>query len=170
MAFGLFFSFILFPLTVILLITWAVTRKNLFGKILGFIWLGITVISIASGITQKLNAKILLEKKDFYGHYIIDKSFYPGKQAEWQYMHFQFDIRNNDSIFFNVTNGKNILKTYKGSITTIKPYSSERLIINMEQFTHHILTSNPTIYRNKRSFYLVLNSPKFGNVFFRKEY
>ena len=168
-GFNLLFAFILVPLTGILLIAWAITKKNIFGKTLGVIWLGIIGHVVASGIIQKLNAKILLKKKNFYGHYIIDRDFFSGKEAEWQYTHFRFDIKNNDSIYFYATDNKDILTTYKGSITTITPYSSERLIIKMDQSTHHILATNPTIYRNTRSFYLVFNSPKFGNVFFKKE-
>ncbi len=34
--------------------------------------------------------------------------------------------------------------------------------------THHIMASNPTIYRSFKSFYLVFNSSKFNNVFFKK--
>ncbi|QRR00195.1 hypothetical protein [Dyadobacter sandarakinus] len=34
--------------------------------------------------------------------------------------------------------------------------------------THHILMDNPTTYRETWSFYLVFDSPKFGNVFFTK--
>jgi hypothetical protein len=38
----------------------------------------------------------------------------------------------------------------------------------MEQPTHHILTGNPTTYRNSWDFYLVFYSSKFNNVFFKK--
>jgi len=160
--------FILFPLTAILLIVWVVTKKNIFGKTLGIIWLGIIGLSIVSGIIKKINAKILLEKKDFYGQYIVDRFFFPGKQSDWQYKHLWFDIKSNDSIYFYAIDDTNKLTTYKGIITTLKPYSSERLIIQMIKPTHHILTSNPTIYRDTKSFYLVFNSSKFGNVFFKK--
>ncbi|NRF37488.1 hypothetical protein [Pedobacter foliorum] len=34
--------------------------------------------------------------------------------------------------------------------------------------THHIMDGDPTIYRDTWSFYLVFNSPKFGNMFFKK--
>ena len=54
------------------------------------------------------------------------------------------------------------------SIKTTTPYSSARLIIEMEQPTHHIMTSNPTTYRSAWDFYLVFKSPKFYNVFFEK--
>jgi hypothetical protein len=167
-GFNLLLIFVLVPLTAILLIVWAVTKKNIFGKALGIIWLAIIGLAIVSGITQKLNAKILLEKKDFYGQYIVDKSFFPGKQSDWQYKHLWFDIKNDDSIYFYAIDDTNNLTTYKGIITTIKRFSSERLNIHMIKPTHHILTSNPTIYRDTKSFYLVFNSPKFGNVFFKK--
>jgi hypothetical protein len=80
-GFNLFFALILMPLTVILLITWLFSHKMIFGKILGFIWLGIVLLAILSQIAQKLNAKIELKKEDFYGKYIIDRTFFPGKQS-----------------------------------------------------------------------------------------
>ena len=168
-GFNLFFVFILIPLTVILLAIWIVKKNIFFGKTLGLIWISIIVLLIVSNLTQRLTAKVLLKKQDFYGEYIIDKSFYPGLQTDWQYKHFKFVIKENDSLYFNTLDNNKIILTYHGKISTVKPYNSERLIIKMNQPTHHILTSNPTIYRNTRSFYLVFNSPKFGNVFFKKD-
>jgi len=167
-GFNLFFALILMPLTVILLITWLFSHKMIFGKILGFIWLGIVLLAILSQIAQKLNAKIELKKEDFYGKYIIDRTFFPGKQSDWQYNNFRFEIKDNDKIYFKLTNGQKIINTLKGKISTVNPYGSARLVINMNEQTNHILKSNPTIYRVKNGFYLVFNSPKFGNVFFRK--
>ncbi|MCB0515150.1 MAG: hypothetical protein R2798_08500 [Chitinophagales bacterium] len=66
------------------------------------------------------------------------------------------------------TDKEKILKTYKGTIATTKSYRSERLITNMKQPTHHILSTNPTTYRNTWHFYLVFYSPKFNNVYFKK--
>ncbi|TAE89990.1 MAG: hypothetical protein EAY81_01375, partial [Bacteroidetes bacterium] len=119
---------------------------------------------------QWLTAKTELKKKDYYGQYIVNRNYFPGIQADWQYNHFRFEIKENDSIYFYLTDKEKILKTYVGTITTTyrSQYSSARLIINMEQPTHHILTSNPTTYRSTWSFYLVFDSPKFNNVFFKK--
>ncbi|MBK8416976.1 MAG: hypothetical protein IPL22_22150 [Bacteroidetes bacterium] len=72
---------------------------------------------------------------------IVNRDYFPGKQADWQYNNFRFEIKENDTIYFYVTDKEIIIKTYR-AITTTKPYSSERLIINMEQPTHHILTNN----------------------------
>lgn len=168
LGFNLFFVFILFPLTGILLVTWLLTRKKIFGKTVGIIWLAIFGLILFSGIVQWLTAKTLLEKKDYYGKYIVNRNYFAGRQADWQYNSFRFEIKDNDLIYFYETDKEKILKTYRGTITTVKPYNSERLIINMEQPTHHILTNNPTIYRSSWSFYLVFHSPKFNNVYFTK--
>ncbi|HTN17829.1 MAG TPA: hypothetical protein VL092_09130 [Chitinophagaceae bacterium] len=168
LGFSLLFVFILLPLTGILLVIWLLTRKKMFGTILGWIWLGIFGLILLSGIVQWLTAKTELKKKDYYGQYVINRDYFPGKQADWQYEHFRFEIKENDSLYFYVTDKEKILKTYKGTIVTIKPYSSERLMIHMEQPTHHILTSDPTTYRSAWSFYVVFYSPKFNNVYFKK--
>lgn len=167
MAF-LFFLFILAPLTGILLLAWWGTGNKIFGKIVGYFWLGLIGLFILGTIIRLLTDKKELEKKDYYGEYIVNRNYFPGKQADWQYDNFRFEIKENDSIYFHVTDKEKILKTYRGSITTTKPYSSERLIIKMEQPTHHIMTSNPTTFRSAWSFYLVFYSPKFNNAYFKK--
>ena len=167
-GFNLFFIFILVTLTGILLIAWLLFKKKWIGKILGFIWLGIFGLALLSGIGQWLTSKTELDKKDYYGEYVINRDYFKGEQTNWQYNHFRFEITDEDSIFFYVTDKEKILKTFRGSIKTTTPYSSARLIIEMEQPTHHIMTSNPTTYRSAWDFYLVFKSPKFYNVFFEK--
>ncbi len=167
-GFNLFFMFILIPLTGILLIAWLLSRKLLIGKILGYIWLGIFGLVLLSGLIRWLTAKTELDKEDYYGEYIINREYFKGKQADWQYNNFRFEIKDNDSIYFYITDKEKILKTYKGIVATTKYYRSERLILNMEKPVFHILSSNPTIYRSAWSFYLVFYSPKFNNVFFKK--
>ncbi len=167
MAF-LFFLFILAPLTGILLLTWLVTKNKIYGKIVGYFWLGLFGLFIFGTIIRLLTDKKELDKKDYYGEYIVNRNYFKGRQTDWQYDNFRFEIKENDSIYFYVTDNEKILKTYRGTITTTKPYSSERLIINIEQPPHHIMTSNPTTYRSAWSFYLVFDSPKFNSVYFKK--
>ena len=62
-GFNLFFAFILVPLTGIILLTWLLTRKKIFGIIFGVIWLAILGLAVLSGTVQTLNAKKELEKK-----------------------------------------------------------------------------------------------------------
>ena len=119
-------------------------------------------------IVQALTAKEVLEKEDFYGQYIIDRRYFAGKQANWQYNNFRFEVKKNNLILFYVTDKNRIIKSYLGKIDTRNQYTSARLVIIMQQPTHHILTTNLTIYRSGRKFYLVFNSPKFNNTYFTK--
>ncbi|MHB1276885.1 MAG: hypothetical protein ACYC1Q_00645, partial [Bacteroidia bacterium] len=100
-----------------------------------------------------------LSKEDYYGHYSIDKDFFPGKQANWQYDHYRFEITDRDSIFFYITDKEKIVKTFRGTISSPVHFQSARLSLNMEDTTCHILASDPTVYREPWNFYLVFNSP-----------
>ncbi|WGQ07656.1 hypothetical protein QG516_13875 [Pedobacter gandavensis] len=156
------------PTTIILLLAWLSTRKRIYGKAVGFIWLGMVGLIIVSVTIKAFVSKKTLKKHDFYGQYIVDRNYFRGTQADWQYDNFRFEIQENDSVYLYVTNGDRMMKTFIGTITTSKQYGSERLVVNMKQPGHHIFQSNPTIYRNPWSFYMVFNSPRFGNMFFKK--
>lgn len=167
-GFNLFFIFIIVPLTALLLLGWLVTRRKIYGKVIGGIWIAIFALILISITIQFFTKKKELKKEDYYGHYVINRDYFSGKQADWQYDNFRFEIKENDSIYFYVTDKQKILKTYRGTIKTSQPYRSERIIINMENQTHHIMSSNPTTYRSAWSFYLVFYSQKFNNVYFKK--
>lgn len=160
----LFFVFFLLPLLVLYLIfgplfSWKQLRK---------IGLLIITLVVLLWIWQWLSAKTVLAKADYYGHYIIDRDYFKGKQTDWQYNSFRFEIRENDSIYFYYTDKERIVQTFRGKITTTAPFESQRLIIQMDPPGHHILSSDPTTYRSAWSFFLVFHSPKFNNVFFKK--
>ena len=165
---GLQFIFFILPISIILFLLWIFTRKKLFGIALIGFWCLLILMMILSAILEPFYSKKVLDKSDFYGEYVIDRNYFAGKQADWQYNNFRFEIKENDSIYFYVTDGKIINETYKGSISTLAPYQSARLVIKMEKPTHHILTTNPTIYREVWDFFMVFNSPKFHNMYFRK--
>ena len=165
---GLGFIFIVLPISVILFLLWILTQKKFFGFALIEMWGGMILLWILSAVLQPFYTKKVLDKSDFYGEYIIDRNYFSGKQADWQYNNFRFEIKENDSIYFYVTDGRIINETYKGKISTLVPYQSARLVIEMEKPSHHILTTNPTIYREVWDFFMVFNSPKFNNMYFRK--
>ena len=167
-GFNLGMILIILPITGILLLIWLISKKAIFGKIVLGIWSLIVLLVIVGSFSNRVLKKKELSKSDYYGEYIIDRDYFSGKQADWQYNHFRFKILSNDSIYFYSTENQNILKTYKGTITTVKPFNSERLVIKMKQPTNHILTTNPTIYRETLSFFMVFNSPKFHNMYFKK--
>ncbi|PIE99362.1 MAG: hypothetical protein CR961_00795 [Polaribacter sp.] len=160
--------FLILLLLIFLTLQWAYTKKIFLGKILITIWLIIFLLPFSAIIISKIFSKKVLEKSDFYGEYIIDRNFFKGKQADWQYNHFRFEIKENDTILFYVTDEKQIIKTYKGKIFSPNYFNSARLGIKMQEPNHHILTSNPTIYREVWDFFLVFKSPKFHNMYFRK--
>lgn len=124
--------------------------------------------NISIGIYKQITAYVILKKEDYHGQYIICRDRYPGAQADWQYNHYRFEITDKDSLLFYETENEKIIKTYRGTISTITPYKSARLMIQMDSGRNHILTENPTTYRNSWNFYLVFHSPIFGNVFFKK--
>ena len=167
-GFSLGMIFIILPLTLLLFIIWFISKKNIFGYALFGVWGFVILLVIISVVIRPFIEKKILDKKDFYGEYIIDRNFYKGMQADWQYNHFRFKITQDDSLFFYVTNNEDIIKTYKGTVRTVKPYKSERLKIKMGKPTHQILSYNPSIYREIWDFYLVFKSPLYFNMFFRK--
>lgn len=155
---------------VLWLVSYGITNKKsligksilLFSSLVFFLLLGLI-------INSALSQKMILEKGDYYGEYIINRNYFKGKQADWQYEHFRFKISKNDSIYFYLTNKDKIIKTYTGKIETSNPYShSERLILRMGGPSHHILSENPTTYRMPWHFILVFKSPKFNNMYFKK--
>jgi len=171
-GFNLLFFFVILPLSpimiAVLLYMLAIGRKSTVKRISLVSGLIILSVIFLLGLNHWLNSKKVLSKEDYYGNYIIDRSYFPGKQADWQYNHFRFEIKENDSIYFYVTEQEKIMQTFKGSINVDRPSHSAILILNMTQPTHHIIASNPLINRGSWSFYLVFHSTKFFNVFFKK--
>jgi hypothetical protein len=167
-GFNLFFAFLLAPLSIILFVFYLVKGNKYAIRILAGLWSFIIGIVLLSYTFRFFTSKKKLNKHDFYGTYVIDRSYFKGKQADWQYNNFRFEIKSNDSIYFQITDGEKIVKTLKGIILTAKPYDSERLLIVMEKQSHHILASDPTIYKSNWSFILVFHSEKFGNMYFKK--
>ena len=167
-GFNLFFVFILIPVLALLFIVLIITGKKYLSKTITGIIIGVFSLVLFSYITNLIISKKRLYKKDYYGTYIIDRSHFPGKQADWQFNSFRFEIKENDSVYFYCTVRNRICKTFKGYISTVKSYNSERLVLHMPEPTHHIIKDNPTLYRSMWDFYLVFDSEKFGNVFFKK--
>lgn len=157
------------PFTVAGLIVLLFTKRKLLIIAIAVTWLGATVLVLLAMLIQLLTSKMVLAKQDYYGNYVVNRDYFPGKLADWQYNTFRFEIKTNDSIYFHVTDERKIVKTYRGSVNMMVPYQSKRLRIIMDRSPHHVVADNPTTYRSIWSFYLVFNSQKFGNMFSRKE-
>lgn len=135
-----------------------------FGILLTFF---VTLSVVKSYFTDPMD----VDKEDIYGTYVIDRDYFPGKNADWQYNHYRFEITKSDSIKFTVIDGNNITDTYVSKIEFTSDNRPHIRIVNdyrLEKETHPILRENPTLYRKPFSFYYVFNSPVYGNMFFTK--
>jgi hypothetical protein len=159
---------LLVPLSAILLLTWLATRRAVFGKALGIMWLALAGPVLILHGWQKLVAKKEIDRNDIYGSYVIDRSKFPGRQADWQYNHYWFEIRHPDQFIFHVTDGKKILTTYKGKVHFLEVYANPRIELIVEPPGYHVIEPKPTLYRTRWGFYYVFHSTEFGNVFFTK--
>jgi hypothetical protein len=167
-GFNLGMIFIILPVTILLFLTGVITKKTSFLKAIGCIWIPIVCLIGLSLITNLFPDNVL-EKEDYYGEYVIDRNFFKGKQADWQYNHFRMEITEDDSIFLYTLENEKIVSINRGTISTVKPYNSERLVLKMNKPNHHITETNPTTYREPWwNFYLVFKSKKFHNMYFRK--
>jgi hypothetical protein len=143
-------------------------KSKVLKNLLVYSWSAIFIVILLSLVLRPFSTKIVLNKSDYHGSYVIDTSYFDPVQAQWQYDHFRFEMKKNDSIYFYITEKESILKTYKGTIETVQPFESARLKLNMESPTHHIIEDQPTVYRSVWGFTLVFRSPKFSNVYFVK--
>lgn len=166
MGFGVF---IFIPLLIILLLCGIITKRRFFGYAIVSLIGGVIMLFSLSQLFQWIASSKILKKEDYYGTYHIKRALFPGKQTDWQYDSYNFVIKDNDSIYFNVVSSGKVSKVYKGKIETVCPYQSARLKLWMDSPTHHILESDPTVYRSSSGFYLVFYSSKYNNVFFEKD-
>ncbi|WP_286834510.1 hypothetical protein [Sphingobacterium sp. UBA7038] len=165
MGFGVF---IFIPLLIILLLCGVITKRRFFGYAILSLIGGAIILFSLSQFFQWITSPKILKKEDYYGTYHIKRDLFPGK-ADWQYNSYNFVIKDNDSIYFNVVSAGKVSKVYKGKIETVCPYQSARLKLWMDFPAHHILASDPTVYRSPLGFYLVFYSSKYNNVFFEKD-
>ena len=114
-----------------------------------------------------LNSKTTVSKEDFYGTYIVDRNFFKGKNADWQYNHYRFEITKDDELNLYITDENKILKIYKRKVQFIDGEASPHLKIINEN-PNFILEAEPTLYRNSWDFYLVFKTQPYSNTFFKK--
>jgi hypothetical protein len=148
-----------------------ILKYKIFLTLIKGIWVSIFLLFTLMCTISLFTSKINLEKNDLYGEYLIDTNKCSGKQANWQYEHYKFEIKENNKMYFQVLNdNKTVRKTIIKNIE-IKDYSysSPRLDIKQEYDDFHIIRENPTLYREIWTYYYVFHSEKFGNMFFTKK-
>lgn len=130
-------------------------------------WVGIELLL---WVVRLNTTKVRLSADDLCGTYRIDNTAWLSRQADWQYQHYTLQIDKSGTL--------SLMERYDGGgnqVFTI-PYrlnegyvSAPRLISRPDIFTHHIIQDNPTLYRGIWDYHYVFYSPKYGNVFFRKQ-
>ena len=154
-------------ITLILLSIYHFTKKKILIKLIIGIWILVVSFFITVIIINFWTDKTNVTTEDFYGTYIVDRSFFKGENADWQYNHYRFEITKNDELLLYVTNGNKISRIYKKKIIFKKGSVSPHLkIINKNP--NFILDSEPTLYRNSWDFYLVFRTKPYSNMFFKK--
>jgi hypothetical protein len=130
----------------------------------------IILVIILSSISNYFTGKMHVSKGDIYGSYVIDRDKFPGRNANWQYERFRFEIIEPDVFKFYKTYDGKIIKTYTGKVEfTLDNRPHIKLHMQYpDGDTCHVLRENPTLYREPFSFYYVFESPLFGNMFFTK--
>ncbi|WDF46851.1 hypothetical protein PQ459_18390 [Chryseobacterium sp. KACC 21268] len=143
------------------------TKKKIFKVTAIALWILIGFFFVSGIIFNFLNSKTTVNKEDFYGTYIVDRKFFKGKNADWQYNHYRFEITKDDELNLYVTNESKVLKIYKRKIEFIEGGASPHLKIINEN-PNFILGAEPTLYRNSWDFYLVFKTKPYSNMFFKK--
>lgn len=118
-------------------------------------------------------------------NYIIDREMFKGKDADWQYNHYALKI-DEDTLYLRILNNNRIIKTFKKHIFYVDidkhrfitfqegQYSDEFMEskeidrLSLDTSKHHMLRLNPKLMSNPFSFRIILQSTKYGNMFFKK--
>lgn len=103
-------------------------------------------------------------REEIIGQYEIDRSRYPGKQADWQHATYSLQISQNSAA---VRDSRTNTKWEYPIIWYHQP--DYRWTLRDKGKRHHMLTEGPDLYRQRSGYHYVFKSPLYGDVFFRKK-
>lgn len=143
------------------------TNRVFFNNFLK-IFFGIIILLVSFLYGFKVyHQKMTINKSDIYGSYIIDREKYKGKNADWQYNHYRFEITKDDEFVLYQIDNEKIVRVFKSKIEFIEGGSSPHIKI-INQDPHFLLGTEPTLYRNSWDFYYVFSSKSYSSMFFKK--
>ena len=163
-----FIAIVLCAVVLLLLLGWGITKNIIFGKLIGVVVFGVVAVILTVSILRLFTFKKEVTQGDIYGTYVIDRTKFPGKQADWQYNHYRFEITRQNEFLFRLTDKEKVIRTFRGKAVFSPYYKIPRIVLQVDSPSYHIINETPTLYRTVWSFYYVFYSPKFGNVFFTK--
>ncbi|MBK6891834.1 MAG: hypothetical protein IPL81_05075 [Flavobacteriales bacterium] len=137
----------------------------------GFI--GLVVIFLLGMWNEARHAPIQPTRADIIGTYRIDRDMFPGLQADWQYEHYRILITDQDSVVLEVLDHEKVIRRFSRAFEQV-PVSGLlhyrwQFTNDADSLTHHIIATEPVMYRQHSSYYYVFHSRRYGNMFFRKE-
>jgi energy-coupling factor transporter transmembrane protein EcfT len=144
------------------------SKNKLIKKIAYISWIILFSLIAFLCVLKLFTTKMKLNENEIYGEYVINKNKCAGKQADWQYNHYRFEIKKDNKIYFHITEKERILKTIIRNIKFNNGHSSPLLDIDLKNNDFHIINKNPTLYREIWTFYYVFHSEKYENMFFTK--
>ena len=103
------------------------------------------------------------DRDDIKGHYVIARSKWPGKNADWQHETYTLEITGSHAIVRDART-KTVWK-YRIEWSDIR----YRWGFADHTKRHHIIGNGPTLYRGRFGHHYVFYSPLYGNVFFEKD-
>jgi hypothetical protein len=116
------------------------------------------------------NTPMGVDAGDIYGEYVIDRGMFPGKNADWQYQTYRFEITKADELKLHQLRDGQVVAIHQVPVEMLERYSNTRLkLLGGEVPRHHMLRNSPLMVRRPWSFYYVFNSPHYGNMYFEKK-
>jgi len=176
----IYLSFLI-PFSIVVFIIWILTylkwKSHLVLYFLISVWVIFIGLILLVSISGPYRSSMSLLKEDIYGEYVIDRTKFAGKQAEWQYEHFRFELTEEDQMIFKEKIYDGYWKSDTVNITFssgyyddhLSEYCNQKIRIQSDSTNHHIIHDNPTLFRKRKHFYYVFDSEKFDNVFFIKK-
>jgi hypothetical protein len=122
------------------------------------------LLFLVASIAHLLLRPVDLDRSDVIGQYEIDRSRYPGKQADWQHATYSLRITRSSAI---VRDSRTSTKWEYPIIWYHQP--DYRWTFRDAGKRHHMVAEGPDLYRQRSGYHYVFKSPLYGDVFFIKK-
>ena len=62
-------------------------------------WIMLFLLIVFLSVMKLFTTKMKLKQHKIYGEYVVDKNKFAGKQADWQYNNYRFEIKKDNKIY-----------------------------------------------------------------------
>lgn len=138
-------------------------------SLLALSFLGIFLLHGLYSIGDSMPHRRRVSPYDVYGTYRIDRKFFSGKNADWQYEHYKFTITPDNKFLLTEIDDAGVSHQYAGKVSWFGTHTRRALWSAKLNEKHHLRVDSPTLIRSYFTFYYVIYSEKYGNMYFRRE-